>query len=42
MPLLPGMTSDDNGIYITHFLYTYILTRFTLLQCKGEIGHQHI
>ena len=29
-------------VFIPHFLYIYIQMRFKLLQCKGEIGHQHI
>ena len=31
-----------NGIYIPHQIYIHIQMRFTLLQYKGEIGHQHI
>ena len=37
------MKCDGNGIYIPHFLYTvHIQMWFTLFQCKGEIGHQHL
>ena len=33
---------NGNGIYIPHQIYIHIQMRFTLLQYKGEIGHQHI
>ena len=28
--------------FIYRIFYLHIQTRFTLLQCKGEIGHQHM
>ena len=29
-------------VFIYHIFYLHIQMRFTLLQCKGEIGHQHM
>ena len=29
-------------VFIYRIFYIHIQMRFTLLQCKGEIGHQHI
>ena len=35
------MSNGNGNVFIYCIFYIHIQMRFTLFQCKGEIGHQH-